>query len=54
MNQKNPVFINDFVFIEENKHKFSIKKIMKDVSDESYFIFPLTNKNNEIIALFSI
>jgi K+-sensing histidine kinase KdpD len=27
---------------------------MKDVSDESYFIFPLTNKNNEIIALFSI
>ena len=47
-------FINDFVFIEENKEKLNIKKISENFSSDSYLIFPLKNNNNDIIWFFSI
>jgi hypothetical protein len=37
------LFINDTVFIEENKHKFDADKILNEISEKSYLVFPLIN-----------
>jgi hypothetical protein len=42
------------VFIQENKHNFNQKNILNGISDESFFIFPLKNNNDEVVGLFSI
>lgn len=46
----NNYFINDLVFIEENKHKFQNSKLQKEINTNIYLIFPLYNKKNEIIS----
>jgi hypothetical protein len=54
MNDSNSYFMNDFVFIQENKHKFNEQQILNDISEDSFFTFPLKNNNNEVVGLFSI
>lgn len=47
-------FLNDIVFIEENKHKFDIEAINKEINKKSYLIFPIKNTSWEIIGIFEI
>lgn len=54
MNDNHKFFMNDFVFIQENKHNFNEKKIFQYINKESFFVFPLKNNNNDVVALFSI
>jgi hypothetical protein len=42
-NIKNDLFINDIVFLEENKKYFSIKNIKNELHKDSYIIFPIKN-----------
>lgn len=50
----NDIFINDIVFIEENKNKFSKNKLLKEVHPESYLIFPLYNNTGTLMWTFNI
>ncbi len=50
----NNIFINDIVFIEENKHKFNIKKIKKEINKNIYLIFPLFDNKNKLIGIFQV
>jgi len=43
------VFINDIVFIEENKYKFDKKKLKHQLKKKSNLILPLINNKREII-----
>lgn len=52
-NKSYNLFINDTVFIEENKHKFDSSKILEEISEKSYLVFPLFS-NNEFIGIFEI
>lgn len=52
-NKSYNLFINDTVFIEENKHKFDSSKILEEISKKSYLVFPLFS-NNEFIGIFEI
>lgn len=42
-NPQEKFFINDLVFIEENKNKFDYEKIKPHLSDNYYIIFPIKN-----------
>lgn len=53
-NKYNKIFINDIVFIEENKKKFDYYFIKKEISHNVYLVFPLFNNKNEIIWIFEI
>ncbi len=44
----NKYFINDFVFIEENKSKFNKNKILKYISKQAFLIFPIYNNRENI------
>ena len=48
------IFINDIVFIEENKHKFDLKKLKKEFDDSVNIIFPMFNNKQELIWVFEI
>ncbi len=48
------VFINDIVFIEENKYKFDKKKLKHQLKKKSNLILPLINNKREIIWFFEI
>lgn len=48
------LFINDIVFIEENKHKFDYKKISKEINKKTYLVFPMFNNLNELIWFFEL
>ncbi len=48
------LFINDTVFIEENKHKFDADKIAKEISEKSYLIFPLMNNTWDFLWVFEV
>lgn len=48
------IFFNDIVFIEENKHKFSYKKIKKYINPETYIIFPLYWSDHKVIWIFEL
>ncbi|MDD5213609.1 MAG: GAF domain-containing sensor histidine kinase [Candidatus Gracilibacteria bacterium] len=48
------LFINDTVFIEENKHKFDADKIAKEISEKSYLIFPLMNNTGDFLGVFEV
>lgn len=47
------LFINDVVFIEENKYKFKEDKLLKEINKDSYLIYPLYN-NNKLEWIFEI
>ncbi len=38
------IFINDFVFIEENKSKFDRKKLLAEIPEEAFLVLPFFNK----------
>jgi len=48
------IFINDVVFLEENKNKFNIAEIKSEISDAAYIVFPLYNDVDKIEWIFSI
>ncbi|MGE4443453.1 MAG: ATP-binding protein [Candidatus Altimarinota bacterium] len=41
-------FINDFVFIEENKSKFNKNTILKNIDEEGFLIFPIYHNRDNI------
>lgn len=48
------VFINEQVFIEENKNKFNYEKIKQEISKKSCMIFPLIDNKWRLIWIFEI
>ncbi|MDD3302583.1 MAG: HAMP domain-containing sensor histidine kinase [Candidatus Gracilibacteria bacterium] len=50
----NNYFINDIVFIEENSNKFDKVKILKEIKKDYYLVFPILNKNFELVGLFYV
>jgi len=52
-NKNNKLFINNIVFIEENKNKFNYSKLKNEIDSNSYLIFPIKN-NNTFIWIFQI
>lgn len=53
-NSINDIFINDMVFIEENKNKFDKNQIIDEINPDSYLIFPLYNNKNKLIGFFNL
>ena len=53
-NNLNWYFINDIVFLEENKNKFDLSKIKSQINKKSYIIFPLRNNIWELIWFFEL
>lgn len=53
-NYSRDLFINDIVFIEENKHKFNIELLKHQINEKSYLIFPLINNKRELIWIFKL
>jgi hypothetical protein len=43
LDKSRDLFINDIVFIEENKYKFNLEKIEKELDSKYYLYFPLFN-----------
>ncbi|MDD4151751.1 MAG: HAMP domain-containing sensor histidine kinase [Candidatus Gracilibacteria bacterium] len=52
--KSNNLFINDIVFIEENKHKFNWDLISKEISENVYLVFPLINNNGNFLGILEI
>lgn len=51
-NPLNSFFINDIVFLEENKNKFDININRVNIEDKIYIIFPIKNNLWKLIGLF--
>jgi len=47
-NIKNTYFLNDIVFIEENKHKFHKEKLKDEIGKNTSLILPIKRQNKEI------
>ncbi len=47
-------FLNDIVFIEENKHKFSQSKILKQLDPNVTLYIPMYKKKDEILGVLCI
>jgi hypothetical protein len=45
----NDIFINDIVFLEENKNKFNLNKIINEIDKSTYIIFPMRNNIGKLI-----
>jgi hypothetical protein len=43
------VFVNDIVFLEENKYKFDVNEIVQEINPKAFLIFPLVNNNKEFL-----
>lgn len=50
----NKTFLNDSVFIEENKHRFNKTQIKKELIGFWYIIFPIYNSWGELVALLDV
>lgn len=50
----NDIFINDIVFIEENKNKFDKNIIANEINQDSYLIFPIYNNKTKLIWIFCL
>lgn len=48
------IFINDIVFLEENKNKFEAEKILFEIHQNTYLVFPLRNISGEYIGHFEL
>jgi len=46
--------VNDFVFFQKHKHKFSLSKIQQEIWEEAHVVFPIFHENKEIIALLCL
>lgn len=53
-NLDSDVFINDIVFIEENKNKFNYKKILNELNKKTFIVFPLTDNRWKIIWILEM
>ncbi len=47
-NDAHTIFINDIVFIEENKSKFDKKTINSSIENEVFLIFPIFHQKENI------
>jgi len=54
LDKSRDLFINDIVFIEENKYKFNLEKIEKELDSKYYLYFPLFNNLWELIGIFNL
>lgn len=50
----NDIFINDVVFLSENKYKFDLEKLKENINSEVYLILPMKNNNWDIIWFFEL
>ena len=48
------IFINDVVFIEENKYKFDTKKLEKELAQGVHLVFPIYNNKKNLIWIFEL
>ncbi len=48
------IFINDVVFIEENKRKFNKDLILKEIDKDTMLVFPIMNSQWKIVWLYFI
>ncbi len=53
-NIKNKYFLNDVVFIEENKHKFHKNKIKNEVNKNTSLILPIKRSAKDTTAVFKL
>jgi len=53
-NIMNDLFINDIVFLEENKNKFNLEKIWKEIDKSVYIIFPMRNNMWELVWVIEL
>ncbi|MDP2091025.1 MAG: hypothetical protein Q8K30_05515 [Candidatus Gracilibacteria bacterium] len=51
---KNDIFINDIVFIEENKKRYDLEKIKNSINKDVYIIFPIIDSKKVLIGLLEI
>jgi signal transduction histidine kinase len=51
---KNDIFINDVVFLSENKYNFDLNLLDKEINKDAYLILPLKDKWKNIIWYFEI
>ncbi len=45
------IFINDLVFLEENKYKYNLSKIKNEFWKNDYLIFPIKNSSESVVWL---
>jgi len=50
----NDIFINDIVFLSENKYRFDLEKLKNEFNKEVYLIIPMKNNSWEIIWFFEL
>ena len=48
------LFINDIIFLEENKHKFDIDLVKQQIDKKIYLIFPLINNKMKLIWIYEL
>jgi len=48
------IFINDVVFIEENKHKANMSIILQDINPVVYIMIPMFDESGQVIGFISI
>ncbi|MDD2907676.1 MAG: HAMP domain-containing sensor histidine kinase [Candidatus Gracilibacteria bacterium] len=53
-NSKSEIFINDIVFLEENKNKFNIDLVKSEIPNTIYLVFPMKNNEGNIIGFYEL
>ena len=53
-NVLNDFFINDIVFIEENKYKFNLEKINFEINEDIFLVLPLFDNNQKFLWVFTL
>lgn len=46
-NLREKIFINDLVFLEENKAKFNTQKILEEIPEEAFLVLPIYNREED-------
>jgi len=47
--KNNDIFINDIVFLSENKYRFDLEKLKNELNPEIYLIIPMRDNSQKII-----
>lgn len=50
----NDIFINDIVFLSENKYRFDLEKLKIELNPDVYLVIPMKNNSWEIIWFFEL
>lgn len=52
--KNNDIFINDIVFLSENKYRFDLEKLKNELNPEIYLIIPMRDNLQKIIWFFEL